>query len=407
MNTYTQRAVFPAIKISKIKRMRQIFKLTTGLLFMVVALAACRKDNRDIAESPVESENPVIEGRGYGHNDNGHVYTLSNAADGNKVIDYRRSANGTLVFENSYATGGNGTGGGLGNQGAVILAGEDVLLAVNAGSNTISSFRIRPNGLQLRSTVQSGGMRPVSITEHEGLVYVLNAGGNGNISGFRLLPNNRLEPIPNSTRPLSVAAPTGPAQISFVRRGQVLVITEKATNTITTYTVNYWGVPGVKHTLTSSSPTPFGFATGRLGNIFVSEAVGGAPGASVLSSYRIHSDGNISLVNGSVGAGQSAACWVVITDNGRYAYTTNTASNNISTFGVNVFNGNLNVSQAISATTEADPIDAALSSRSKYLYVLNGAAKSIDVFEVGFNGSLSPVQTVPGLPMGANGLAAR
>jgi 6-phosphogluconolactonase (cycloisomerase 2 family) len=397
----------------KIIAMKPQLITTVWALLLSLFFTACQKNTKELPLNK-ESQAEEFESASAGGNNHnswnspGHVYTISNDADGNEVLDYRRAANGTLTFEASYSAGGNGSGGGLGNQGAVVFADEnEVLLAVNAGSNSVSSFKIKNNGLQLRSTVNSGGMRPVSIAVHEDIVYVLNAGGNGTISGFRLLNNDKLQPIPNSTRPLSVAATTGPAQISFVRGGRVLVITEKATNTITTYTVNEWGVPGARHTITSSSPTPFGFATGRLGNIFVSEAAGGAPGASVLSSYRVHHNGSIALVDGSVGAGQSAACWVVITNNGKFAYVTNTNSNNITTFGVNVFNGNINISEAISATTEAGPIDAALSRNSRFLYVLNGAAHSIQGFAVAANGSLSPVQTVSGLPAAANGLAAR
>ena len=278
--------------------------------------------------------------------------------------------------------------------------------AVNAGSNTISSFKITGNGLNLKSTVGSGGMQPVSITEEDGVVYVLNAGGTGNISGFKLGNNDKLTAIPNTTRPLSSSA-AGAAQVSFVRNGKVLVVTEKATNKIITYTVNEWGVPGAMHSITSSNPTPFGFAPGRFGNIYVSEAVGGAPGASTLSSYHVNNSGVITLVDGPVGAGQSAACWVVLTGNGKYAYATNTASNNISSFSVHQYSGNLTVLSAIAATTPVGPIDAALSDKSKYLYVLNAGSHSISAFAVAGNGSLSNVQTVPGLPVGANGLAAR
>ena len=282
---------------------------------------------------------------------------------------------------------------------------DDMLLAVNAGSNSISSFKINNSGLSLKSTVNSGGMTPVSIAQHDDIVFVLNAGGTNNISGFELKDNGILQPIPNSTRPLS-AASTGPAQVSFLNGGKVLVITEKGTNKIITYAVNEDGIPGMMHSITSSSPTPFGFAAGKHDNIFVSEAVGGAPGASVLSSYDISNNGVITLLEGSVGAGQSAACWVVITSNGKYAYTTNTASNNLSTFGINNA-GNISVAQAISATTQAGPIDAALSKNSKYLYVLNSGGHSIQAYNVAGNGTLSFLQTVPGIPSGATGLAAR
>lgn len=377
----------------------------------VIALAACQKETQvspdteavkaeQIAASARENEDESMNG-------NRHVYTISNQVSSNAVMDYKRASNGMLTFSASYATGGTGTGGGLGNQGAVALDEDaEIVLAVNPGSNSISSFKVTGNGLNLKSTVSSGGMRPVSITQHDDIVYVLNAGGDGNISGFKLGNNDMLTPIPNSTRPLSSTA-SGAAQISFVNDGRVVVITEKATNKIITYTINEWGVPGMMHSIISSTATPFGFEAGSNGNIFVSEAAGGAAGASKLSSYHVGYNGSISLLTGSVGANQSAACWVVITNNGKYAYTTNTASNNLTNFNINNFNGSITVNTAIAATTDMGPIDAALSNNSKYLYILNAMSHSIGVYDVANNGSLSLIQTVTGLPVGANGLAAK
>ncbi|WP_462249105.1 lactonase family protein [Ferruginibacter sp.] len=244
--------------------------------------------------------------------------------------------------------------------------------------------------MQLKSTVSSGGVRPVSITQHDDIVYVLNAGGSGNISGFKLRENNKLTAIPNSTRPLSSTA-SGAAQISFVREGKVVVITEKATNKIITYTVNEWGIPGAIHSINSANPTPFGFAVGNNGNIFVSEAVGGAAGASTLSSYHIYNNETISLAAGPVGANHSTACWVVITNNSKYAYTTNTASNNLSAFNVNAGTGSITVNTAIAATTGMGLIDAALSNNSKYLYILNSGSHTVGVYAVANNGGLSAV----------------
>lgn len=388
-------------------------KQMAALAVTVLAFAACQKETK-LLSSGTEESTPLTShglsanlGSGGG---NKHVYTLSNQVSGNSVVVYDRAGDGMLTYSASYATGGTGTGGGLGNQGALIMSGDDseddVLLAVNAGSNSISSFQIKAGGLNLKSTVSSGGMRPVSITQYNDVVFVLNGGGMNNISGFKLQTNGTLVPIANSTRPLS-AATTGPAQVSFVNAGKVLVVTEKATNKIITYTVNEQGMPGAMHSITSSSPTPFGFATANNENIFVSEAVGGAPGASVLSSYRISNDGAITLVNGSVGAGQSAACWVVITGNGKYAYVTNTASNNITNFNVNTNTGGVSVNTAIAATTGMGPIDAALNNNSKYLYTLNGRSNTIGVYTVASNGSLSLLQTVTGVPVGATGLAAK
>ena len=387
-------------------------KKVTAITLAVISLVACQKESQRLSSTESEkaetgltsvNQNESITARGADK----HVYTLSNLTAGNKVLDYTRASDGTLTYNADYATGGNGTGGGLGNQGAVILTDDDdVLLAVNAGSNSISSFKVTGNGLQLMSTVNSGGMRPVSITQNDDIVYVLNAGGTGNISGFELGGNNKLTPIAGSTRPLSSTS-SGAAEIAFVNEGKVVVVTEKATNKIITYTVNKNGMPGMMHSITSANATPFGFDAGKKGNIFVSEAVGGAPGASTLSSYNVNNDGTITLTDGPVGAGQSAACWVVITKNGEYAYTTNTASNNLSLYNVNKNTGSISVNAAIAATSGIGPIDAALDNDSKYLYVLNAGSHSIIVYDVAPNGSLSTIQTVTGIPVGATGLAAR
>lgn len=386
-----------------------------GVAIVALSFTACQKDvkplhsNEELSSEELANEETAESAR-HNHSNNGyggHVYTLSNQASNNKVIVYRRANDGELTFHAAYPTGGKGTGGGLGNQGALILAGdnEDMLLAVNAGSNTISSFKISGNHLSLISTVHSGGLMPISITQHDNLVYVLNAGGNGNISGFRIHNNGRLSPIPYSKRPLS-SNTAGAAQISFVNDGKVLVITEKATNKIITYTINHFGIPGAFHSITSSTATPFGFAVRGYGNIIVSEAAGGAPGASVLSSYHVNPNGHIRLVEGTVSAGQTAACWVVVTENKKYAYTTNTGSNNISSFRVG-FGGGLDILSPIAATTGTGPVDADLSKNSKYLYVLNSGSSSISAYRVSNTGSLDDVQTVTGLPAGANGLAAK
>lgn len=381
----------------------------------VLLLASCQKEKDQLENNFTKDPNSVSGNKqpeeeelssGRGRN-RGFVYTLSNETSGNKVITYKRAANGSLTYVASYASGGNGSGGGLGNQGAVVIADEgDVLLAVNAGSNTISSFKITGNGLNLKSTVSSGGTTPVSITQHNDLVYVLNAGGSGNISGFKLGENDKLTPLSSSTRPLS-SSMAGAAQVSFVRNGKVLVITEKATNKIITYTVNESGRPGALHSITAASPTPFGFAAGRFGNIYVSEAVGGAPNASNVSSYHISYSGNISLADGPVATGQSAACWVVLTENGRYIYTTNTASNNLSSYSVHPFNGNIDLLHSAAATSGMGPIDAALTDNSKYLYVLNAGSHSITGYSVAVNGTLTQLPgTATGLPASTNGLAA-
>jgi 6-phosphogluconolactonase len=367
-------------------------------------LAACQKELKDAS-----AEGPMAEHTTAGLNKGtaGQVYTLSNGANANEVLVYNRTAGGQLSFADAYATGGAGTGSGLGSQGAVTLSEDNRwLLAVNAGSNSVSSFRVTDKTLQLVSTVSSGGTTPKSVTVYNNLVYVLNAGGSGNISGFQLESDGTLEPLAGSTRPLSSAA-SDPAQVSFTSDGSAMVVTEKATNTIVSYIVTEAGTPGAMHLLASANATPFGFVVGGNGIIYVSEAAGGAPGASTVSAYQVSSSGVISLVDGPVSAGQTAACWVVVTNNGKYVYATNTGSHTVSAFRADN-SGDLSVLEAAIPTAPGlVPIDAALSVNSRFLYVLNSGTESIGVFTVDNDGSLAHIMEVTGLPDGAVGLAAK
>jgi 6-phosphogluconolactonase (cycloisomerase 2 family) len=343
----------------------------------------------------------------------GAVYVLTNAASGNQVAVFNRAADGTLAAAGTFATGGLGTGGGLGSQGALVLSQDNRwLFAVNAGSNEISVFAVRPDGLAWVDKVASGGVLPISLTVHHDLLYVLNAGGSGNITGFVVAAHGKLSPLAGSTRPLSnggVGAAPGPAQVEFSPQGDVLVVTEKATNLIDTYAVEDGGLADGPVTHASVGATPFGFAFSRRGQLIVSEAFGGAPGQSALSSYAV-SEHDLDVVSASVHTHQTAACWVVVTQNGKYTYTTNAGSGSITGYRLGR-DGRLSLLDADGRTgvtgDGSSPNDMALSHNSRYLYALDAGTHAISAFQVQSNGSLAPIAGADGLPAGAVGLAAR
>jgi len=71
----------------------------------------------------------------------GAVYTSTNQVSGNAVAVFDRGADGALTAAGQYPTGGLGTGGGLGNQGALAVSnGGRFLFVVNAGSDDVSAF---------------------------------------------------------------------------------------------------------------------------------------------------------------------------------------------------------------------------------------------------------------------------
>ena len=335
------------------------------------------------------------------------VFTSTNAVAGNELLVYANTGSG-LSLLSRLATLGQGTGTGLGNQGAVTLSRSGRhLFVVNTLSNSVSTFAIRRDGLVLQSTVDSGGLRPISVTEHDGIVYVLNANGAGNVMGFRNA-DGTLKPLSNSTQPLSAAGGTGAAQVGFSPEGDALLVTEKATNKLTSYRVGDNGRIGAPVVSASAGATPFGFAFDRRGHALVSEAFGGAANASALSSYGFDESApaNPILISASVGTTQTAACWVVVTPNGRYAYVTNTGSGTISSYAVQPRSGKLALAQAVAATAGAGPIDAAISADGRKLYVLNAGSHTIGAYAVGGDGGLTSAAGAAGLPAGANGLAA-
>jgi 6-phosphogluconolactonase (cycloisomerase 2 family) len=351
----------------------------------------------------------------------GAVYALTNSPAGNAVVVYERRGDGSLRPAGSYATGGAGTGTGLGSQGAVVLSDDARLLfAVNPGSNSVSSFRVRSRGLELVDTEPSGGVTPTSLafrdrgvfhdgddhgdddTGGRGLLYVLNAGVPNSVSGFTVDRHGKITPLEGSTRPLS-AASTAPAQVGFSDDGEVVVVTERATNRIDTYLVGADGRLGAPLVHASAGPTPFGFAVNRRDTLFVSEA--GAGGGA--SSYRIAEDGSLEVGSSNVMTGQRAACWAVVTKNGRYGYVTNAGTGNISGFEI-ARGGTASLLDAdgVTAVTGGNPTDAALSRSSRYLYVLVNALNEIAIFRIAGDGSLEALPSLTGTSGALAGLAA-
>jgi 6-phosphogluconolactonase len=391
------------------------------------ALAAC-SDQAPITAPGNLDDAALARGEGSRGRDSraGAVFAMTNQPTGNDIVAFTRAADGSLTSAGTFPTGGLGTGGPpdpLRSQGSLILSdrrgssrdsdsdsdsdgSKQLLFAVNAGSNEISVFAVDGARLTLVCKSASGGVRPTSLTVHRDLLYVLNA-GSGTITGFTVSRSGTLTPVPNSTRPITGGAAADPAQIEFTPDGKQLVVTGKMTNVIDTYRVDRNGQASPPRPNPSHGMTPFGFAFDNRGNLVVSEAFGGAPQQGAMSSYRLSRDGALTVVSGSVRDFQTAPCWVVITGNGRYAYTSNTGSSSISSYRIQG-TGALTLLESVAATTDAGsaPIDMALTRGSRYLYVLNNVTGTIDGYAVENDGGLSHVADAAGLPPNAQGIAA-
>jgi len=348
------------------------------------------------------------------HNAPGALYTMTNAAAGNEVVVFDRLADGSLRFADRYDTGGLGSGGGLGNQGGIVLSNDERwLLVVNAGSGEVSVFDVGADGLSLADTAPSGGVRPVSVAVHGDLVYVVHAGGSAGdvdgIAGLRLGSGGTLSPLPASSLPLS--APNAmPAQIVFSPDGRFLLVTEKATDTITVFPVEADGYAGAPIHVPAAGQTPFAIDFGKRDQLFVSEVSGGAEDAGAVSSYFLQPDGQLIVIDGSVPNTETAPCWLVVTRGGRYVFTTNTPDDSLSAYGID-FEGHLELLADDGRSGEPGigtrPLDMDLSDDGRFLYTLNVGNGTISTFRVLPDGSLQEVHVAYGVPIGANGLAVR
>jgi 6-phosphogluconolactonase (cycloisomerase 2 family) len=391
------------------------------VLLLAVPLAGCDD------EEPLPDDPEVI----------GTLYTMTNAAGGNEVVVYDRLDDGTLDERDRVSTGGNGSGPGdpvpsdpLMSQDALILSPDGHLLfAVNAGSNSIAAFTVEDDGdLDFIEAEPSGGVMPISLTlsRDEEFLYVVHALGSvdgmgaGSINGFAVDHDaGSLTLIADSARPLSGAPETGPAVIAFSPDGDWLAVTEKMTNSIVTYAVDGDGVPGDPIVTTSSSVTPFGAEFTDDGSWIVSNAnvpvpLMPVPNGGSASSYEINGDGTLSIVTDESPSYGTAACWIALTADDAFAYTTNTGSMSISGYSVGS-NGALtpldDAALAVLSVANAAPLDMAIA--DGFLYAVAGDAAggdgTISVHEIESDGTLTSVddEAASGLPAEVTGLAAR
>ncbi|WP_186423219.1 lactonase family protein [Lacrimispora celerecrescens] len=339
------------------------------------------------------------------------VYSMTNNADENEIIAIRQKSNDDFTFIKAYRTGGQGTGNPivdpLSSQGSIVISDDGhFLFAVNAGSNNISSFKITKSGTLILADVSpSGGFLPISLTTHRNLLYVANAGNGSsiasNVTGFHIDKNGMLTEIIGSAKPLS-SVNAKPTCIVINYNGKKIAVSEQNTNLISVFTVQQDGSLNGPIVSNSSGPGPFGsvFLTNEI--LLVTEV-----GINALSSYKINHDGTLSVISPSVLNFQSATCWVSLSENGRFAYTSNAGGHTITTYEVER-NGRLDVSNIIYSTNDGSgsPIDSGICSNN--LYVLNGNEGSISVFFTDRNGRLIRTEVIRDtqLPIiGSQGLA--
>ncbi len=349
------------------------------------------------------------------------VYIMTNSADGNGIAAFRRMNDGTLTPGGIYKTGGAGSGprgvspmpgngiDPLQSQGSIALSRDRrFLFAVNAGSDSISSFRVSIDGsLSLTGTVPAGA-QPVCLCQSGNMLYAAHAGSSpdnlaSGIWGYTISGSGALTIIRGSGRSLSMTD-AHPSCITPSPDGRYLVVSELNTNRLSVYGISWDGTLSGPAVSMSNGQGPFGSVFLSSGLLLVSEA-----GANALTSYIFAQDGMLSMVN-TAPNGQIATCWVASTPNGRYAYTANAGSGTISAYGISM-NGVLRLIDNIPSTmrgTMGAPIDCGVSNDGRNFYVLNGNQGSVSAFRIDAGGKLTLLQllTDTELPsLGSQGMA--
>jgi 6-phosphogluconolactonase (cycloisomerase 2 family) len=326
----------------------------------------------------------------------GHaVFVETDNPAGNQVAAYTRGQDGSLTLYATYQT--RGLGGQLNgsvvdhqaSQGALDYdAANHLLFATNAGSNTVSVFSVHGANLDLRQVISSGGDFPVSVTDHNGVVYVLNSRAGGRVSGYRIV-GSRLAPIHSSTVDLGFTPVSGntefthtPGQISFSPDGTQLLVTTKALGqSVLVFHINRHDVLDPKPVINPVGNTPFSVSFISPNRVLLVEAAGD------VASFTLDASGNLEPVT-SLPTDQQASCWIARA--GRYWYVSNAGSNTLT--GIRAHHSGAETDLGNTAT-DPGTIDAAATPDGAHLYVQGGFNGTIDTFQVNTDGSLIPVNS--------------
>ncbi|MFF0191190.1 lactonase family protein [Streptomyces sp. NPDC005244] len=333
------------------------------------------------------------------------VFVQDNELGGNTVHVFARGDDGTLSASGTYATGGKGGDqvdaptDSLASQGSLVYDdASGTLLAVNAGSGTVTSFRVEGRQLKDRRVVSSGGKFPASIAVHGRIAYVMNAGGQGSIRGFEITGEG-LRPLPGSYRSLGLdnkgipLFSSSPGQVSFTPDGRNLVVTTKSANTVEVFPMKGNGLPAVDAPVVNKSAggVPFAItfdATGK--RMLVAEAA-----KSTVTTYKVRGNGTLKVLQKPLPNGQEVLCWLERA--GDHFYGGNTGNSTVTGYRTDR-HGRLSLTNDVGIATPPSAksqgvIDLAVTKDERFVYAQNAASGTVDGFRVKADGSLIKVTT--------------
>ncbi|MGW0820256.1 lactonase family protein [Streptomyces sp. NPDC002845] len=350
------------------------------------------------------------------------VFVQGNELDGNTIHVFARDDHGRLKPAGTYETGGQGGDqidaptDSLASQGSLVYDDRSgMLLAVNAGSGTVTSFRVEGQELKDRQVVDSGGEFPASIAVRGRVAYVMNAGGEGSVQGFRITEEG-LRPLRGSHRSLGLdnedipRFDTSPGEVEFTPDGRNLVVTTKGNNTVEVFPMKRNGLPAVAEPVVNESVggVPFAISFDGTGKrMLVAEAE-----KSTVTTYKVKRDGKLKVLQQPLANGQETLCWLERA--GNYFYGGNTGNSTVTGYRMDE-HGRLALTNDVGIATPPSAnsqgvIDLAVTEDERFVYVQNAVSGTVDGFRVEADGSLTKVTTAEGLPVfeesGMEGIAA-
>lgn len=368
----------------------------------------------------------------------GAVYTMTNAEDDNAVVHYGRKKNGELVKLSTTSTGGKGSGIHVlprnnpfvdisidpveSSHGLVLTENRKFLLAVNPGDDTVSVFKVgQRNRLSLVDKADSNGVTPISIAIYEDTVYVANGGNyvlgiRASFSGYKLSEDGKLTPIADSRREMGEPGYSRMTDMQFSPDGKVLVVNDTYFDEILIFPVKEDGTLEPRIHYPSAGVNPFGMVMTDDGILVVSNANALAGiGVASVSTYKLEGN-NLTLISSKVPNGGTEACWISVTPNGQYAYSSNSPSYfaqgealaTVSSYAL-AENGEISLINAAESTRgfnaeitqNAGPLESLISKDGKFFYQLYAGYGEIVPYRIRKDGTLKRLSSGigTGLPL--------
>jgi hypothetical protein len=389
-----------------------------------------------------------VNGQGSASSVAGWVYIDADNAAPNKnavlAIPYSKTGIPLTKQSTQFPTGGTGTpyvtplpnavGTATGDHQVLLSSNKKLLFAVNQGSNSIAVFHVNSHtgALTGLKDFYSGGLAPVALGYAHGVLVVANHGiiapfnplgpsppGPSDLVSFAVSPGGHLSEV-NTTAP----DPDGLLDATFAPDGSEIVTTGFFPEVVSGAAFPTFGPQLIRSVNVSSGgtlnqlqafsfpssftagltlpafippvlyPLPFGVAfnpTPGSPYVYVNAAVAGK-----LAVYNYSNPSNLTLVSSTdnlgPGGSPTAACWIVISNNGKFLYDSNSVTQNVSVFALSNGGANATLLEQVPLKSTGTNDALSLDPSGKWLYVI-GEHDDIDAPRpegIHPDGSISP-----------------